>query len=117
MFRNLIRLVVLGLVLYAGVMTVPVFWTYVKFRDAVTEVARFSNRRSEQEVRQRVLAVATSMDVPLDPGTLTVQKMNQVTVIDASYWVDLQYFPTKTYPWRFDVRVEGEPPRYGDLIP
>jgi len=55
--------------------------------------------------------------VPLDPNAVRVRKVNQVTIIDASYSVDLEYFPTRTYPWEFVVQVEGEPPKYGDLIP
>ncbi|MCL4847043.1 MAG: hypothetical protein KJ066_10940 [Acidobacteria bacterium] len=117
MFRNLIKLLVVGLVLYAGFKITPVFWTHIKFKDAVAETAKFSAARSEQDIRQRVLALATSMDVPLDPNVVRVRKVNQVTIIDASYWVDLEYFPTRTYPWEFVVKVEGEPPRYGDLIP
>ena len=41
MVRNLVRLVILGLLVHAAVRIVPEFWHYMQFKDAVTEVASY----------------------------------------------------------------------------
>jgi hypothetical protein len=117
MLRTLIKLLLFILVVHAGVRTVPVFWTYFKFRDAVAETARFSSRRSAEEVAARVMAIATRMDVPLAPGALRVTKQAARTRVEASYTEELEFLPRRTYPWTFQISVEEEPPRYSEVIP
>lgn len=116
MIRTLIKLLLLAVVVNAGIKTVPSFWKYYKFRDAVEETAKYSSRRTKEEVASRVLQIAARMDVPLDPAALQVTKRNASTRVVASYSVVLEPFPSKTYPWDFEIDVEGEPPRY-EVIP
>lgn len=116
MIRTLIKLLLLAVVVNAGIKTVPAFWTYYKFRDAVEETAKYSSRRTKEEVASRVLQIAARMDVPLDPSQLRVTKHQARTRIVARYNTVLEPFPTKTYPWDFQIDVEGEPPRY-EVIP
>jgi hypothetical protein len=111
MIRTVLRLLVFVLVLHAGFRTVPVFWTYFKFRDAVAETARFSSRRSPDDIAARVMAIAARMEVPLAPEGLRVTKQASRTRVEANYTADLEYLPRRTYPWRFEVDVEEEPPR------
>ena len=40
MLRNIVRLVVLGLVVHAAVRIGPEFWHFLKFKDGVTEIQR-----------------------------------------------------------------------------
>ena len=46
MVRNLVRLIVLGLVVHAGVRIIPEFWHYLQFKDAVVEAATYAGRRA-----------------------------------------------------------------------
>lgn len=117
MIRTLIKLAIVVVVVHAAVKIVPVFWTYVKFKDAVTETARFSSRRSQDEITTRVLAIAERYDLPISRGDIEVRKVEDRTYVNTRYSVQLEYFPSKFYPWDFVVNVEGVPPRYSGVIP
>ena len=117
MLRNLIRLVVLGLLVHAGVRCVPTFWNYVKLKDAVAETAMFAGRRSNEALVERVLRLAGEHDVTLTPRDVNVVRQGEVTYIATAYTKQLEYLPTRFYPWTFVIDVAEAPPRYGDLIP
>ena len=51
MVRNLVRLIVLGLVVHAGVRIVPEFWHYLQFKDAVVEAATYAGRKTPEELK------------------------------------------------------------------
>lgn len=117
MFRTIVRLALVVVVAHAALKTVPVFWTYVKFRDAVKEMAMFSAKQTDREVLERVLQIANRMDVPLARENVRVRKEQNVTVVDASYTAQLEYFPRQYYPWQFTFQVRAQPPAYTQLLP
>jgi hypothetical protein len=112
MVRTVIRLALVALVVHAGVKTLPVFWTHFKFRDAVQDMAMFSQKRSEHEIEERILEIATRMDVPLERDNLKVHRAQGITYVDANYTAQLEYFPKKYYPWAFTLDIRASPPRY-----
>lgn len=113
--RALIRLALVVLVVHAAVRVIPPFWNYVKFRDACQEIARFSSRRTAEEVAARVMTKAGQFDIPLAENQLQVRKQGQVTFIEAAYTANLEYLPTRFYAYDFKVDVQGAPPEYGGL--
>lgn len=115
--KNLIKLALVALVVHAGVKIVPVFWNYVRFRDACEEIAKFSTKRTEAEVQDRILAKAGQFDIPLTQDAVSVRKQGAVTFVKADYTAQLEYFPAKFYPYSFKVDVQGVPPSYGELVP
>jgi hypothetical protein len=117
MFRTLIKLAVVAVLANAAVRTVPVYWSYFKFKDAVEESARFSSRRSEEDVRDRVLAIANRFEIPITAGDIRVRKENETTFVETAYDTSFEYFPGRRYPVHFDVKVAGIPPRYGNVLP
>jgi hypothetical protein len=116
MVRTLIKLVIVVLVVHAAVKTVPQFWTYMKFRDKVQEMARFSSRRTEREVLERVVQLAQQLDLPIAAEDVKIRKEKNTTFVETRYTVPLEYFPSRFYPWTFEVKVEGVPPVY-ETIP
>jgi hypothetical protein len=115
--KALIKLALVAIVVHAGVKVVPVFWNYIRFRDACEEIAKYSSRKSEAEIQQRVLAKASQMEIALPQDAVQVRKQGTLTLIDASYRAQLEYFPSRFYPYDFAVKVQGVPPGYGDYIP
>ena len=101
LIRAVIKLALVALVVHAAVKTVPVFWNYAKFRDAVEETARFSSKRSEQEVKSRVMAIAGRLDIPLVAEELAVRKVEDRTIVEAAYTADLSTFPAVGTPGFF----------------
>jgi len=117
MLRNFVRLLVLALVVHAGVRIVPVFWNFVKLRDAVRETAMFPGRLTKEELVGHVVLLARAHDVVLTAQDIEVAKEGQTTYIRTGYTKQLEYVPTRFYPWAFSIDVAEEPPRYGKLIP
>lgn len=117
MIRTLIKLALVALVANALVRTVPVYWNYFKFKDAVQETARFSSRRSERDVQERVLSIANRFEIPVDAGDIRVRKDGETTFVETAYDTEIEYFPGRKYPVHFDVKVEGVPPRFSSAIP
>lgn len=117
MLRTIIRLALVALVVHAAVKTVPVFWSHVKFRDAVEEMAMFSAKRSEGEVLDRVMQIAERFDVPLARQAVRVRKAQGITFVDAAYTAQLEIFPNRYYPWDFQINIQAVPPRYANVLP
>jgi hypothetical protein len=117
MIRTVIKLAIVALVVHAAVKTVPVYWNYFKFKDAVEETAKFSSRRTEEEVQARVLAIANRLDVPVTANDIHVRKDRDRTFVETEYTAELEYFPGKVYPVEFKIQVEGVPPRYASDLP
>lgn len=113
--RALIKLVLVVLVVHAAVRVVPPFWNYVKFRDACEEIARFSSKRTVEDVTARVLTKAGQLDIPIAQEQVQVRKQGTITFIDAGYTAQLEYLPTKFYVYEFKVNVHGTPPAYESL--
>lgn len=117
MLRNIVRLLLLALVVHAGVRIVPVFWNFVKFRDAVREMAMFPGKLKPEDISKQVITLAAAHDVELFPEDVVAGKEGAVTFVQTAYTKQLEYVPTRFYPWTFEIDVAEEPPRYGKLIP
>lgn len=112
MVKLTIKLLVLAVVLHAAYRIVPVFFTYLKFRDALRETATYSEKRTVDEVIDRAVKIAAAHELPLDRQDFKVTRDKARTTIDTTYTVELEYFPRQYYPWTFVIHTEGEPPRY-----
>jgi len=110
MVRTIIRLAIIAVIVNAGLKTFPVFWTHFKFRDAVEDMAMFSQKQTEREVAQRVLDIAARMEVPLGREQVKVHRAQGITYVDAAYTAQLEYFPSRYYPWDFVVDIRATPP-------
>lgn len=117
MIRTLIKLALVAIVANALVRTVPVYWNHFKFRDAVQETARFSSKRTERDVQDRVLSIANRYEIPIGEGDIRVRKDGEKTLVETAYDTEIEYFPGRRYPVHFDVKVEGVPPRFNSALP
>src|SRR5689334_4835648 len=117
MVKLVLKLAILGLIANALYQVVPPFYTNWKFRDALKELASFSQRKSVDEILDRCVLIAKEHDLALDRTDFTVNKGRVVTTIDTSYIVDLKYIPGKPHLYTFVVHAEGDPPRFGSLTP
>jgi hypothetical protein len=104
--KKLVKLAIVLAIVHAAWRATPVYWSYVKFRDEVTEIARFSSGRSVKEIRDLVLESAYHLEVPLDPELIAISKDKNSTTIDASYVHPVELLPKYFYGWTFDVNVD-----------
>jgi hypothetical protein len=117
MIRTIVKLAFVAVLVNAAVHVGPVYWNYFKFKDAVQEIANFSSRRTESEVVSRVVAKAQNYDIPVTAQDVKVRKVSDRTFVETSYTADLEYFPRRSYPVTFDLKIEGKPPRFEGFRP
>lgn len=118
MLRTAVRIGVVLLIAHALYRTVPVYWSYYQFKDAVEETALYSKNRTDAEITQRVIELAAQFDVPIDRETLEVRRDADYTYIDL-WWVQrVEIVPRYHYPWRFEVSTRAwhiKPVTAGDV--
>jgi len=118
MLRLALKLAIAALIANAAWRAGSTYLTFYRFKDAVTEAAQYSKGKSENEVRQRVLALASDYDVPLDEAALTVRRQDNHTLVDASYTQPVDLFPGFRYQWPFSFNIDTYaiiPIKHGDL--
>lgn len=117
MFRNALRLLVLAVVVHAGVRIVPAFWQYVTFKDAVVEAATYVGRQTPEQVRARIAKLASEYGVPVTEDDIAVTRDNEITHVSTAWTAQLEYLPTRFYPYDFIVDVDGRRDRVSGLAP
>jgi hypothetical protein len=110
MIKLVLKLAVVGLLAHAGIKIVPVFWSNLRFKDALAEQARYAGRKTEDELRNRAEKTANDLEIPLTGQEISVKKEGRVTSFDTAYTGQLEYLPRQFYPWQFVIHVREEPP-------
>lgn len=107
MVRKLVKLAIFLFVANALFRIAPVSLHYYQFKDALQELALFSQKATDAELTDRVMALADEHDVPLDRDYITIQRPNGQLIIDASYVESLKLLPGYTYDHQFDVEAKA----------
>ena len=107
MVRKLVKLAIFLFIANALYRIAPVSLHYYQFKDAVQELALFSQKATDAELTDRVIALADEHSVPLDRDYVTIQRPNGQLIIDASYVESLQLLPGYTYDHQFDVEAKA----------
>ena len=116
--RALIKLALVAAVVHGAVKVVPVFWNYVRFRDACEEIAKFSSKKARGRGHTRGCSPRpASSRSRCQPEAVQVRKQGARDLHRGDYTAQLEYFPTRFYPYSFAVKVQGVPPAYGEYLP
>jgi hypothetical protein len=107
MIRKLLRIAVFLLIVNALYQAAPVIWHYYQFKDAVQELALFSQKSSDAELIDRVMVLAEEHDIPLERDYVQVQRGNGQLVITAAYIDTMKLLPGYDYAREFDVRAKS----------
>jgi hypothetical protein len=103
--KTIIKLVIAALVVHAAWRAGSVYLRYYQFKDNVQQAAQFSDRRPENELRERVMTLADEYEIPLAPAALRVRREENHTIVDATYTERVEVLPRYFYPWDFTVNV------------
>ena len=106
--RTLIKLALVALLINASWQLFSVYWSHFKFVDAVQATTQFRGDKSEDQIRSRILELAGEFDVPISDENLTIQLVDNHTLVDSSYTRRVELVPTFPYPWRFTVHTDTE---------
>lgn len=118
--RLVVKLAILGLIIFAGIQSGVSVWRFYAFRDAVRQEAWFAGDRSVDEVARRVMAQAQRLEVPISEYDIVVQFERDVTVISAVYEEMIPLVP-RFYSYRhvYDASADSSvrPPVTGRQLP
>lgn len=106
MMKRLIELVFVAALGYALIHAVPVYWNHYKFEDALEEMATFASGKTEDELQDRVMRLASENDVPLAPADLVIRQSDDATEILAPYSEKVEVLPRFVYTASFHVKVK-----------
>ncbi len=106
MIRKLLQLAVFLLIANAVYQAAPVSWHYYSFRDALQELALFSQESSDSELIDRVMVLAQEHSVPLEREYVQVRRSNNQLLITASYIETMKFVPGYEYARQFDVQAK-----------
>ena len=98
----------------------PIYLHHRDLREQLLETARKGLGLPDGVLRSQTLELAASLDIPLAAENVQIRRGPNRTYIDTSYTVELPLLPTVTYPWTFNISVDGlvvRPPVISDYTP
>ena len=107
MIRKLIQLAIFLLIANAIYRIAPVSVHYYKFKDAVQELALFSQKASDAQLLDRVMELADENSIPLDREWVQIHRSNGQLTIDVSYVETMKVLPGYDYVRQFDVQARA----------
>ena len=107
MIRKLVKLAIFLLIANAVYRIAPPSVHYFQFKDAVQELALFSQKTPDAELIDRVMALAEEHGIPLERDYVQVRRSNGQLVIDASYVESMKVLPGYSYDHQFDVEAKA----------
>ena len=103
MIRRLVQFAILLFFANALYQSMPVAFHYIQFKDAVHEVALFSQKSSDEEIVNRVMVLAEEHSIPLEREYVEVKRTVGELVITAAYIETMTFIPGYPYEREFDV--------------
>lgn len=107
MIRKLIQLAIFLLIANAIYRIAPVSVHYYKFKDAVQELALFSQKASDAQLLDRVMELADENSIPLDREWVQIHRSSGQLSIDLSYMETMRVLPGYDYVRQFDVQAKA----------
>lgn len=107
MIRKLIQLAIFLLMANAVYRIAPVSVHYFKFKDAIQELALFSQKATDAELTDHVMALADENSIPLDRDWVQIRRPNGQLVIDVSYVETMKVLPGYDYVRQFDIEARA----------
>ena len=110
MIKTFVKLAFVALLANATWQLFTVYWAHFKFSDAVKSTTQFRGNKTDAQLRDRILELAGQFDVPITDENLTVQLVDDHTLVDSSYTRPVEVVPRFPYTWRFTVHTDTVQP-------
>ena len=82
-------------------------WDYYQLKDEAERQIVFGARSTTDQIRDRILAKAEELEVPIEAADLYVHREDQRTYVDAYYVQPVEVFPQLTYPMELSFSVDA----------
>jgi hypothetical protein len=107
MIKTLIKLALIVLLANAIWRAGSAYTSYYRFKDAVAELAMYGKAKPDDELRAKVIELATQYDEPVDPDAVMIRRDPSHLYIDCSYTKPVSIVPGYEYQWPFAVNVSA----------
>jgi hypothetical protein len=105
--KTIIKLALAGLVTYGAWNAGNAWLSFVKFRDAVTELTQYGAGLSDDQLHDKVLEAASEHSVPLGAEEFTLRRDDrQHTYVDGRYTQPIYVLPWYAYPYTFEFHTD-----------
>jgi len=105
--KLVIKLAIVGLLANATWRVGSAYATHYRFADAVQATTQFRGQKTDEQIRDRIVDLASQYDIPLAEDSFTVKREpNNHTIVDGAYAKPIDLAPGFTYPWRFKFHVD-----------
>jgi hypothetical protein len=105
--KTIIQIAVAAILLIASVQGGRAALKHYQFVDAIQEAMLFASSRTEDQIADRVMELATDHQIPLEPANLVVQREPYQIIIDAPYTDTVNVLPGfYTRSWDFETKVQ-----------
>jgi len=116
--KALLKLVVFVLMANALWRVGSAYASFYRFRDSV-RAAAMDQRQSDDRLRQKILELASTYDLPLAEEDILIRRDEHHTFVDSSYTTPVAVLPGYAYRWPFTLEVDAymiaPPPPLNDL--
>ena len=104
----LLTLILLGSMIFAGVMLIPPYVTNYQLQDAMNTEARFAgyNRKTEEEIREDIWKKVQELGVPAKRTDIHITNDNNTTLITVNYSVPINLI-FKQFDWEFHAHGDN----------
>lgn len=100
----LVTLLLAVTVAYFGFNIGEVYLRFARFRDAMTQEARFAHTRDDDTIRRRLAASADSLGLPEEAARVQIRREARRIIISASYAEHVE-LPLMVREFRFSPQV------------
>jgi Domain of unknown function (DUF4845) len=104
----LLTLIILGSMIFVGVMLIPPYFTNYQLQDAMNTEARFAgyNRKTEEEIREDVWKKVQELGVPAKRTDIHITNDTNTTLITVNYSVPINLI-FKQFDWEFHAHGDN----------
>lgn len=106
--KAILKLIVVVLMANALWRIGSAYTSFYKFKDSV-RAAAMDEGKSEDDLRQKILELASTYDVPLTAEAITIRREQRQTVVESSYTTPVAVLPGYEYQWPFSLVVDAFP--------
>jgi hypothetical protein len=103
---TIIKLAIVAVLINGAWQVFNAYWPFYKFKDAVNFTTQFRGDKSDEQVRAKILELATQFDVPVNDDNLVIRREEKHTIVDASYKRDIVFVPGVKYSWPFTLHTD-----------
>ena len=106
MIRLVLKLLIAALIANATWRVGTAYISFYKFKDAAHEAVQFGGGKSDEQLKQRILELASQYDLPVTERSFTIRRDPDRIYVDGSFIRPVEVAPGYTYPWPFKWSVE-----------